>query len=318
MSSSAINTQVAQLKIGNVQNQADNSAVYSGGVWSLKNSTALTSVTITDSGNVGIGTASPALLNFGRELVVSSTSGGQPESFLCLQGARTTDANVGGLVFFNSSTSIASIAAARTGANNSGALIFGTVNAGVNAERMRIDASGNLLVGTTVVNPISSGANGMKVFAAQGVVQANASSNPAFEVGRYVTTGNMMTFYYGGANVGNISTNGSTITFSGNALSDERWKENLNPINDALSSVKQIQFVEFDYKENKQKSAGVTAQQLQTIPELSKFVIDGSDGESYKAVDYNALIGYLGKAIQELSAKNEALEARLAALESKP
>ena len=60
MSSSAITTQVAQLKAGNIQNQADSSSIYSAGVWSFKNSTAVASVTITDAGNVGIGTASPA------------------------------------------------------------------------------------------------------------------------------------------------------------------------------------------------------------------------------------------------------------------
>ena len=38
MSSSAITTQVAQLKIGSVQNQADSSSVYSAGVWSFVNS----------------------------------------------------------------------------------------------------------------------------------------------------------------------------------------------------------------------------------------------------------------------------------------
>ena len=59
MSSSAITTQVAQLKAGSIQNQADSSSIYSAGVWSFKNSTAVTSVTISDAGNVGIGTASP-------------------------------------------------------------------------------------------------------------------------------------------------------------------------------------------------------------------------------------------------------------------
>lgn len=52
MSSSAITTQVAQLKIGSVQNQADSTSVYSAGVWSFKNSTALTSVTIDNGGNI--------------------------------------------------------------------------------------------------------------------------------------------------------------------------------------------------------------------------------------------------------------------------
>jgi hypothetical protein len=127
------------------------------------------------------------------------------------------------------------------------------------------------------------------------------------------STGVMAVFYYwsgvgGYVNVGNISTNGSTITFSGTALSDDRYKENIAPITNALESINQVDWVEFKFKENQKNSAGVTAQQLQTIDALSKFVINGSDEESYKAVDYNAIIGYLGKAIQELSAENNTLK----------
>ena len=173
------------------------------------------------------------------------------------------------------------------------------------AERMRITAGGNLLVGQTADNPVVSHTVGVRIAAES--IFSNAASE-CLSLQRTTSTGTMAVFYYwpgsgGYVNVGNISTNGSTITFSGTALSDARYKENIIPITNALESINQVDWVEFKFKENQKNSAGITAQQLKNIDALSKFVIDGSDEESYKTVDYNAIIGYLGKAIQELSAE---------------
>jgi hypothetical protein len=102
-----------------------------------------------DGGNVGIGTTSPTLVNFGRELVISQITGGQPEAFLAIQGNRTDDNNIGGVNFYNNSNFLASVAARRTGADNSGALTFNTSNSGTGSEKMRITSGGNVLIGTT-------------------------------------------------------------------------------------------------------------------------------------------------------------------------
>jgi hypothetical protein len=104
---------------------------------------------INASGNVGIGTTSPTLVNFGRELVISQITGGQPEAFLAIQGNRTDDNNIGGVNFYNNSNFLASVAARRTGADNSGSLTFNTSNSGTGSEKMRITSGGNVLVGTT-------------------------------------------------------------------------------------------------------------------------------------------------------------------------
>ena len=197
-------------------------------------------------------------------------------------------------------------------------LEYGPSNGTNLVERMRITSGGNLLVGQTADNPIVSHTAGARI-AAENIF--SNSSSECLSIQRMNSTGVMAVFYYwsgvgGYVNLGNISTNGSTITFSGTALSDARYKENIVPITNALESINQVDWVEFKFKENQKNSAGITAQQLQTVDALSKFVIDGSDEESYKAVDYNAIIGYLGKAIQELSAKNTSLEERLTALEN--
>ena len=237
-------------------------------------------------------------------------------------------AEVGGGISFNgykTGTSAQGVYAAidgykenATAGNELGGFRIWTSNGTNLVERMRITSGGNLLVGQTADNPIVSHTAGARI-AAESIF--SNSSSECLSIQRMNSTGVMAVFYYwsgvgGYVNLGNISTNGSTITFSGTALSDARYKENIVPITNALESINQVDWVEFKFKENQKNSAGITAQQLQTVDALSKFVIDGSDEESYKAVDYNAIIGYLGKAIQELSAKNTSLEERLTALEN--
>ena len=130
-------------------------------------------------------------------------------------------------------------------------------------------------------------------------------------------SGQIVGFDYNGGSAGNISTNGSTVTFSGTAVSDARYKEDIQPITNALEAINQVDFVTFKFKENGHNSAGVTSQQIQTIEKLAPFVIDGVEEEFYKAFDYNALVGYLGKAIQELKATNDDLQAQINELKSR-
>jgi hypothetical protein len=108
---------------------------------------------IFDNGsNVGIGTASPTLVNFGLEFVVSRITGAQQEAQVVIQGNTTTDSNIGGLHFYNNTNFLANISGAREGANNSGIIKFSTNNAGSSAERMRLFSDGNLFVGSSPSN----------------------------------------------------------------------------------------------------------------------------------------------------------------------
>ena len=134
MSSSAINQGVLSAKISNVQNAADSSGVYSAGVWSFKNSTAVTSVTITDAGNVGIGTASPS-----HTLVLNQAT----DTRLRFENAGTA----GGQLQLTSNEM-------RLHAISTNILGFWTNG----QERMRIDASGRLLLGAASAGLYSSGA----------------------------------------------------------------------------------------------------------------------------------------------------------------
>lgn len=71
--------------------------------------------------------------------------------------------------------------------------------------------------------------------------------------------------------------------------SDKRLKENINTITEDLDKIKEIEFFEFNLKDdvNKTKSYGVIAQDLEKVG-LENLVVEEADG--YKSVDYNALL----------------------------
>ena len=107
-------------------------------------------VTADSSGNVGIGTSSPQakLVSAGSSSTVfkalilrngdGTTGSSATIDFETSAGAQGDEASMAGRV-----------AGVRTGAGTSGALAFSTTNSGTLSERMRIDASGNVLVGAT-------------------------------------------------------------------------------------------------------------------------------------------------------------------------
>jgi hypothetical protein len=173
-----------------------------------------------------------------------------------------------------------------------------------NTERMRISSTGAVVAGATGTVP--SGTDNSAYLWVPAQKRMYISSDSAAATFCRTSTGGsgaIVGFDYNGGSAGNISTNGSTVTFSGTAVSDARYKEDIQPITNALEAINQVDFVTFKFKENGHNSAGVTSQQIQTIEKLAPFVIDGVEEAFYKAFDYNALVGYLGKAIQELKAE---------------
>jgi uncharacterized coiled-coil protein SlyX len=95
------------------------------------------------------------------------------------------------------------------------------------------------------------------------------------------------------------------------ATSDERLKENIQPIKNALSKVELISGNTYDWKEgfenihpHKGNDIGVIAQEIEKI--LPQVVIERENG--YKAVDYEKIIPLLIESIKELSIKIKELE----------
>ena len=236
---------------------------------------------IDSSGNVGIGTTSP-----GRKLDIEQASTDY-QMRIGDAGANYYDIgrNTGnGLLTFYGSQAAAS------------GYVFSTVN----GERARIDTSGNLLVGY-------------------------ASSNGAYKL--QVNS--------------QIFATSSTI-----ATSDARYKQNVQTLNGALNIVKALRPVSFDWKKHpvhafdtENTTVGFLAQEVQQVladkPYLNSIIkknecviepeVKDENGdvttaavtEEFLGIAEGNMIAILTSAIQELSVKNDALEARLAALEAK-
>jgi hypothetical protein len=183
------------------------------------------------------------------------------------------------------------------------------LGAGGNAGQvLRIDASGNLLVGTTnsanlasatpnVVTDESFGINDGTNIAAIGVDRIN------FNAGQY--------YVLNETNDGVKLVNGAT---SWTSQSDENSKENIVELSSALTAVKTMRCVRYNLKSQNPDDVkiGFIAQDWQSsYPEVVATDTDGTLG-----MNYTETIPVLLKAIQEQQAIIEALTARVAALES--
>ena len=106
---------------------------------------------------------------------------------------------------------------------------------------------------------------------------------------------------------GDIHAGGDIVAY---ASSDERLKDNIIPISNAIDKVNQLKGVTWDWNDNADETqkqlpnVGVIAQDVEKVfPQLVK---DRDSG--YKAVDYDKLVGLLIESVKELSAKVEKLE----------
>jgi hypothetical protein len=274
-----------------------------------------TAVTIDASQNVGIGTSSPTNL-----LHVSTTNAGSNNYNMRLMNLGTTVSTAVGALWTtkdvgsnNISSAIISTTTDATSSAGGTALSFSTTGLGALEERMRINSSGNLLVGAT--STISgSGANLQVTGAALSPVGAFNSQQ----------IGGIFYFYYSGSLVGNISTNGSNLTL--NSTSDYRRKENVQPLLRALEKVSALRPVSYKWKDTGLDGQGFIAHELQEIiPECVtgekdavETYIDEEGNEQtrpiYQGIDTSFLVATLTAAIQELKAELDAAKADIATL----
>ena len=110
-------------------------------------------------------------------------------------------------------------------------------------------------------------------------------------------------------------------------VSDNRWKSNWEEYEGALENLKTLKAGKYNFKNLETDKVSETYNSGLEAQEVEKFLpfavstsmhgaTDEKAGIERKTLKYQALIPYLVKAIQELSAKNDALEARLTALET--
>jgi hypothetical protein len=101
-----------------------------------------------------------------------------------------------------------------------------------------------------------------------------------------------------------------TATANVTAYSDERLKDNIEVIPDALNKVMQLNGVTFTRKDNGERGTGLVAQNLQTV--LPEAVL--ADKEGILSVAYGNTVGLLIEAMKEQQRQIETLRAEIAAL----
>ena len=109
---------------------------------------------------------------------------------------------------------------------------------------------------------------------------------------------------------GSNSSNYSEITASAcTVASDANLKQDITVIDPqyALNAVNAMQPTEWNWKDNKQKSSGIIAQQLQEVDAVSHLV----KNDSTLSVNYNGMSGYLIGAIHALTAEIAELKKRV-------
>jgi hypothetical protein len=176
--------------------------------------------------------------------------------------------------------------------------------AGGGSERMRIDSSGNLLVGTTSTIPFTFSSGTGAGITPTGTVMA-AATGEAGLFNRTGSDGSIVNFYKAGALVGSISVTASTTTY--NTSSDQRLKENITDSNDAGDKIDAIQVRQYDWKaDGSHQDYGMVAQELMTVAPEAVSVPE--DPEQMMGVDYSKLVPMMLKEIQSLRARVAQLE----------
>lgn len=280
---------------------------------------------------VGIGTSAPL-----TDLVVSGTSMATSQAFV----GSVADAHFSGGVINLSNTSRSVGITADPNNQGSTSLLTFSIDG---SEKMRIDTDGDVGIGaaapsgyrfevtqSTAADLLTRTYNSNATATSDIIHQYRVNHNDA---NIYIQFGDAASASAGGIRYnhaddsmrfttnaidnfrmeadGDLHANGDIIAFS-TTVSDERLKENIKIVDDALDKVKQLKGVTFNYTQGGKLSAGVIAQDVEKVlPEAvaeKKIPLKTDDGLLYKTVRYDALHSLLIEAIKELSAEVDELK----------
>ena len=304
------------------------------------NGTTLTAAALTVSGAFSVGAITGSSLNVGSgsitggSLSVSgSISGGS------VSGGSVSGSSISGGSISGSSLSVSGSISGSSLSVGSGAITTGSINASNEirgaslvttsgavylsssfAAFMSWDGT-NILFNTSTYTPanIVSGSG----FLSAGTINYNYSytgnsvqlaPNQTSSVFSKADTGavNQIVFNNGNGQVGFINTTGSSTSYG--TASDYRLKTNVNPMVDALKTISALKPCTYEWKVSGLGGEGFIAHELQeVIPHAimgEKDAVNEDGSIKPQGIDYGKIVVHLVAAIQELTAKIEALEAR--------
>jgi hypothetical protein len=251
------------------------------------------------NGQVGIGTSSPvnASLHIANPISSETIRNQDNSAYNTFYNSAGTVRT--GYIQFNAS------AASTIATDIAQALTFNTSG----AERMRITSGGLVLINRTATGGENARMQ-VNTNSQDGIlVQQQSSGGFCFKA---VGISNGGTYYYqlftaGASDTGSItSNNGVNTTYA--TSSDYRIKEDFKDIK-GLEKISVIKVYDFKFKNTEHRMDGVIAHELQEI--IPYAVVGEKDGEKMQGVDYSLIVPTLVKAVQELSAQNQALKSRL-------
>jgi hypothetical protein len=287
-----------------------NDGGYTGDGVVFADSTPANTLVTDTSGNVGIGTASPA---YNLDIVASGNS---------------TSVQVGsgdnGIIFTTTGNKKYTIGSSIGVVSPGDYLAFNHYNGSSWAERMRIDSSGRLLINTTsslgrltcIGGVGASGPAGFFSTGFSGDVSTTGMRIDKFD--NNTTTSQIFINFSVGNNTvasGQINANGSGAAAFG-SWSDSRLKENITALPSQLDNIIALRPVEFDYIESEGggHQIGFIAQEMQEV--YPDAVGERSDG-MLTVTGWSKTEARLVKAIQEQQAIITDLKSRIETLEAK-
>jgi len=272
-----------------------------GNALTLQSNNGNTAVTVSTSQYVGIGNTNPAALLHVGPLNGSGSLNGYTKIAI-----ESTD--YAALTLKAPSANFSQIIFTDTTSSALGQILYlNSTNATPNAmtfytngvESMRIDSTQNLLVGTV-------GLDGRFRVEQSGVVWARATNHTN------AGTQYFDSFRYNGTPIGSITGSNTLTTYA--TVSDYRLKENVVPMTGALSKIALLKPVTYKWKFDGSDGEGFIAHELgEVFPQAvigAKDAVDEDGNPLHQGIDTSFLVATLTSAIQELTARVAALEAK--------